>query len=68
MTAPRNMIQLPLSGDLWLAPEFDADGNIVPRADTLDMKNMPLPGKMSPDVAAILMHDLAQKSAPAAEK
>jgi hypothetical protein len=49
-----NMVVLPISGDLWSAPVYDEAGNIVPRADTLDLRGMPAPAKMTPDQAAML--------------
>lgn len=67
------MNQLP-NGDLWTAPTLeltkDEAGNvidlaIIPRKDTVNVQNMPAVGKMSPDVAAMLMADLARKNEPA---
>ena len=55
-----NMIQLPM-GDLWIPPKYDEDGNIVPRPATVSTANLPTPTKMTPDVAAILMAELANK-------
>lgn len=55
------LIQLPM-GDLWRAPERDENGDIVPRKDNVDASNLPRPGKMTPDVAAILMADLQKQA------
>ena len=56
-----NLIQLPM-GDLWRAPVRDEQGNIVARKDNVDASNLPQRGKMSPDVAAILMAELEAKA------
>lgn len=68
MTAPRNMVQLPLSGDLWMPPTFDEQGNITPREDTVNVKDLPpVNSKMSPDVAALLMAENARLAAEKAK-
>lgn len=64
----RNFTQLPVSGDLWMAPEVDKDGNVIPRADTVSVADMPVRAKMTPDVAAILMAEFeAAKTAAKAK-
>lgn len=59
------LIQLPM-GDLWRAPIRDEQGQIVPRKDNVDVRHLPQAGKMTPDVAAILMAELQAKAAPPA--
>ena len=61
-----NIVPLPLSGDLWRPPVFDADGNITPRPDTLDATKLPEQAvSRSADVQAILMAELAEQVAKA---
>lgn len=58
-------VQLPISGDLWRAPQRNENGEAIPRPDTVDVSNLPLArGNNSPDVAAILMAELQTASAP----
>lgn len=59
-----DLVQLPM-GDLWRPPVRDAEGNIIPRKDNVDASHLPRAGKMTPDVAAILMAELQAKAAPA---
>lgn len=60
MNDPREMIQLPM-GDLWMPPQRDEAGEIIPRAPTVSTANLPSPSKMTPDVAAILMAELGKQ-------
>lgn len=63
-----DMIVLPLSKDLWVAPKYDDKGEIVPRTDTVSTANLPQPGQMTPDQMAILMAQIeAAKTAPKPE-
>lgn len=51
-----------------MAPEVDKDGNVIPRADTVSVADMPVRAKMTPDVAAILMAEFeAAKTAAKAK-
>ena len=59
------LIQLPM-GDLWRAPVRDENGQIVPRKDNVDVSHLPAAGKMTPDVAAILMAERERLAAEAA--
>ena len=61
----KNMVVLPISGDLWTPPEYNDKGEIIPRADTLDLRGLPVPAKMTPDQAAMLFAQMSQM-APAA--
>ena len=57
------MIQLPLSGDLWVAPTRDEHGKIVPRPDNFKIGPMPQArATMTPDQAAMLMAQIEQKA------
>lgn len=62
-----NLVQLPLSGDLYRPPQFDADGNIVQRPDTVaaipEGMNASVLGRMSGDVAPMLMAEIARMQA-----
>jgi hypothetical protein len=58
------IVQLPM-GDLWRAPEFDKEGNIVPRQDNVDSRNMGVRRINSPDAQAILMADYERLKAEA---
>lgn len=63
MSTP-NLVQLPNSGDLWRAPQRDADGNVIERADNVDISNLPSArGNLTPDQQAILMAELQRTSA-----
>ena len=55
----RGFVHLPLGGDVWRPYEFDAEGNIVQRPDSIDTSKMPqTPPAASADVQAILMAEL----------
>jgi hypothetical protein len=58
------IVQLPM-GDLWRAPTYDADGNIEPRKDNVDSRNMVARRVNSPDAQAILMADYERLKAEA---
>ena len=60
----KEMIVLPLSKDLWIAPEYDKDGNIVARKDNVSTANLPQPSQMTPDQMAMLMAQV-QAATPA---
>ncbi len=62
-----NMIQLPVSGDLWIPPEYDAEGNIKPREDNIAPDTTPKIRMTSPDVAALAMAELARVQNEAAK-
>lgn len=67
-----NLIHLPLSGDLYRPPTFDENGQIIQREDTVapipEGMNASVLGRMSGDVAPMLMAEIARLQAAEGSK